>query len=175
MSRRARELLDAATSRRAIKRLAATLDGDVEIRQELVELARARGVDLPDEAVNWPGKRLLRRARGRDGDAQIRTNPIARDEAFQCVHCAAEISPHGRSARDHCPECLRSLHVDVIPGDRAETCRGILDPVAVERRGSRTMIHFRCRSCGTERINQALTDGESPDRWDRVIALPGIK
>ena len=175
MSSRARELLDAATSRRAIKELAAELDGHRELRLELIALARRRGVELPEEAQDWPGKRLLRRARGRDQDAQIRTNPIARDEAFTCLHCGRPIGPHGRSARDHCPFCLRSQHVDEVPGDRAAECGGILDPIGVQRRGIRTMIHYRCRGCGAERINQALNDGDPPDDWDQVIALPGVQ
>jgi hypothetical protein len=37
------------------------------------------------------------------------------------------------------------------------------------------MIHYRCRVCGESRINQALTDGDPPDDWDKVIALPGVQ
>jgi len=37
------------------------------------------------------------------------------------------------------------------------------------------MIHYRCRSCGHEGVNQALVDGDPPDDWDQVIALPGVQ
>ena len=173
MSRRAEDLLDAATSRGAIKRLAEELDAEPALRKQLIAVARARGVALEPDAESWPAKRLLRRARGRETASRVRTNPIARDEHFTCLHCAAEIPAHGRTARDHCPHCLRSRHVDVVPGDRAQNCRGILDPVGVEQRGDRTMIHYRCRSCGEATVNQALTDGDPPDDWAQVVALPG--
>lgn len=175
MSRRAEELLDAATSRGAIKRLAAQIDREPALREELIAVARARGIELGPDATAWSSKRLLRRARGREAEARIRSNPIARDEDFTCAHCEAAVPAHGRTARDHCPHCLRSLHVDVVPGDRAARCSGILDPVGVERRGARTMIHYRCRSCGHEGVNQALVDGDPPDDWDQVIALPGVQ
>lgn len=37
----------------------------------------------------------------------------------------------GSSHRNHCPNCLYSLHVDITPGDRAADCGGIMEPVAV--------------------------------------------
>ena len=129
------------------------------------------GVTLPPEASEWPGKKLLRAARARAEDAQIATNPTARDEAFVCAHCGAAVPPHGRSARDHCPFCLWSQHVDRVPGDRAESCHGALEPVSVERRGQRMMLHYCCTACGASRVNQALLDGEPADDWSVIVAL----
>lgn len=168
---RASELLDAATSRGAIKRLAAELDADPELRRAVLDEGRRRGATLPDEAIDWPAKRLLRVARAREAEARVRTNPIHRDEAFECAHCGTPVTPHGRTARDHCPRCLRSLHVDRIPGDRAADCGGILDPVAVDRRGEDWVIRYRCRVCGEQRSNRALLDGDPPDDWEAVVAL----
>ena len=37
----------------------------------------------------------------------------------------------GSDHRNHCPNCLSSLHVDEEPGDRASDCGGIMEPVAV--------------------------------------------
>jgi len=168
-------LLEAAdgAARGELKRLAAWLDdgADRAFREALVAAGRARGVDLPDDAVDWPGKKLLRRCRGEEAAAQVRKNPIHRDEGFVCAHCGADVPPHGRTARDHCPKCLRSLHVDVVPGDRAEDCGGILDPVGVEVHGDRTVLRYKCRTCGARRTNQAILDGEVPDDWAVVIAL----
>jgi hypothetical protein len=53
--------------------------------------------------------------------------------------------------------------VDVVPGDRAAGCGGLLDPVDLEVRGERWVIRYRCRRCGVERRNQALRDGEPAD------------
>ena len=168
---RALELLETHVGRGALKRLATEIDLQPELRAAVIALARERGVDLPDDATGWSGKRLLRRARQREAEARTRTNPIARDEDFVCAHCGTEVQRHGRTARDHCPRCLRSLHVDRIPGDRAETCRGILDPTGIQRQGERIVVVYACRSCGAIRRNQAILDGDSPDDWDAIVAL----
>lgn len=168
---RARALLDGARSRGALRRLGAELDRDPELKAAVLAEGRRRGVELPDAAVAWPGKRLARLARGREADARTRTNPIARDEAFTCVHCSADVPPHGRTARDHCPRCLHGLHVDVVPGDRAADCGGVLVPVGVERRGAAYVLAFTCASCGAQRANRALLDGADPDDWERIVAL----
>ncbi|MBN2801346.1 MAG: RNHCP domain-containing protein [Deltaproteobacteria bacterium] len=94
-----------------------------------------------------------------------------RDEAFTCLHCGAEVPPMGHTARDHCPHCLRSLHVDVVPGDRANPCGGLMDPVGVELAGERVTIHYRCRACGEQHRNKALLDGAQPDTWRAIVAL----
>ncbi len=168
---RAVALLERATSRGAIKRLAGEVDADLELRLALVAEGRRRGASLPDDAANWPGKRLLRVARAREVESRVRKNPIHRDEDFTCSHCQADVAAHGRTARDHCPHCLRSLHVDVVPGDRAAGCGGILDPVGADKRGQEISIRYTCRTCGADRRNRAILDGATPDDWDAVVAL----
>ncbi len=160
-------------SRGAVKRLAAWLDthGDAPLRQALVALGRRRGAEIPDEAVDWPGKRLLRLCRGHEAASRTRTNPIMRDEDFTCAHCGAEVPAHGRTARDHCPHCLRSLHVDVVPGDREAACGGLLDPIGVSLRGGHPVLTYRCRRCGAIKVNRAVLDGDPPDDWSRIAAL----
>ena len=54
------------------------------------------------------------------------------DEEFICNNCGKKVPKLGYSCRNHCPYCLHSLHVDVNPGDRLETCHGDLEP-AVSR------------------------------------------
>ena len=48
-----------------------------------------------------------------------------RDESFTCENCHKEVKPLGYTARDHCPYCLYSKHVDINPGDRQNTCKGL--------------------------------------------------
>ena len=55
------------------------------------------------------------------------------DEKFTCFHCQTKVKPLGYTARDHCPNCLYSLHLDINPGDRKSTCKGILKPVGIEK------------------------------------------
>jgi DNA-directed RNA polymerase subunit RPC12/RpoP len=168
---RARELLDSARTRGDIKRLAASLEDDPVLRRAVFEEGRRRGAPLPDDALEWPAKRLLRVARARETESRARSNPIARDEAFTCAHCGASVLPHGRTARDHCPHCLHSLHVDEVPGDRASTCGGLLVPIGMELREGHPQLRYRCARCGASRTNQALLDGDPADDWELVVAL----
>jgi hypothetical protein len=82
------------------------------------------------------------------------------DEAFVCRHCGRTVSPRapGTGHRNHCPWCLRSLHRDNRPGDRASPCGGLMEPVAVSvRHGEWRLIH-RCLSCGALRENRIAGD-----------------
>ena len=57
--------------------------------------------------------------------------------------------PAGTQHRNHCPNCLSSLHLDNEPGDRAADCGGQMEPVAVwVRKGGEWAIIHRCRLCG---------------------------
>jgi DNA-directed RNA polymerase subunit RPC12/RpoP len=94
--------------------------------------------------------------------------------AFTCTHCGCQVQPlENGSVRNHCPECLYSLHVDDFPGDRASTCGGILEPVQILQSGKKGwVVLHRCQKCGAERRNKAaLDDPNQPDNWDAIIAL----
>lgn len=96
------------------------------------------------------------------------------NQGFRCAVCGAEVAPLANgSYRNHCPRCLHSIHVDVMPGDRASDCRGVLEPVAAEHSGKKgwVVVH-RCRTCGEVRRNKAaLDDPRQPDDYDRLVAL----
>ena len=55
------------------------------------------------------------------------------NDTFTCKVCGRICTPQnaGSDHRNHCPNCLSSLHVDEEPGDRASDCGGIMEPVAV--------------------------------------------
>ena len=59
------------------------------------------------------------------------------EESFTCKNCGRLVVPAGAGSdhRNHCPNCLCSLHVDIEPGDRESDCGGIMEPVAVWVRG----------------------------------------
>ena len=48
------------------------------------------------------------------------------DDTFTCKHCGRVVVPIGAGTqhRNHCPNCLTSLHLDDDPGDRAADCGG---------------------------------------------------
>lgn len=89
---------------------------------------------------------------------------IARNESFICQNCQKRVEPivYGGSYRNHCPFCLCSLHVDgEVPGDRANKCRGVMEPIGVQTRrtGEYAIVH-RCIKCGFERINRVAGDDD---------------
>ena len=112
--------------------------------------------------------------RGRKGGAEMPpVNFIKNDSGFICAHCGKTVEPLYSSSRDHCPFCLYSLHVDVVPGDRAAGCGGLLEPVAAEvdtRKGY--VIIYRCRKCGALKRNKSAHEAKvQPDDTELLIAL----
>ena len=100
----------------------------------------------------------------------------ARNEGFVCKHCGAKVRPLASgSYRNHCPRCLWSRHVDVIPGDRASQCCGMMRPIAVHANARRGwMIVHRCTRCGVVRRNKtALGDPAGPDDFDALLKVAG--
>ena len=97
-----------------------------------------------------------------------------RNEGFVCAHCGRNVpSLDNGSYRNHCPFCLYSLHVDIMPGDRANTCKGLLAPVRVEYNGKKGwVIVSHCGKCGQARRNvAALDDQECPDSYQSILEL----
>ena len=90
------------------------------------------------------------------------------DEEFVCENCGNKVPKLGYSCRNHCPVCLYSKHVDINPGDRAENCHGILEPVGLETNSKKGyVIIFKCKKCGEIRRNKAAED----DNMDLIISL----
>lgn len=83
------------------------------------------------------------------------------NETFTCKICDRLVVPTGAGSehRNHCPNCLASLHVDNEPGDRAAECGGVMEPIAVwvRKNGEWAIIH-RCRRCGALRSNRIAAD-----------------
>lgn len=95
------------------------------------------------------------------------------DNGFICQNCGKEVEPLGFSSRNHCPFCLCSIHIDVNPGDRANDCLGIMDPIKVEINPKKGyVILHKCRKCGEIKRNRAATDAAvQPDDMDFIIRL----
>lgn len=86
-------------------------------------------------------------------------------ENFVCEHCGAEVIGNGYT--NHCPECLYSKHVDICPGDRAEECGGLMEPVDLELKDGKYIVIHRCQKCGFIRRNKICDD----DNFEAVLAL----
>jgi len=89
------------------------------------------------------------------------------DEEFTCSVCHRQVLPLGYTARDHCPFCLSSIHVDNNPGDRANNCHGILEPIAIEKKDDNYKIVYRCNKCGVIKKNIMAKD----DNMDLIIKI----
>lgn len=100
------------------------------------------------------------------------------DSGFICQNCGFEVEPLSYTSRNHCPKCLCSLHVDILPGDRACECRGILQPIFAEPAAEGFVITHKCQKCGAISKNKsavkkkgtALPD-EQFDDTDLLIKL----
>lgn len=90
------------------------------------------------------------------------------DEEFVCENCGKNVTKLGYSCRNHCPFCLHSKHVDKNPGDRQESCHGILVPVSMEINSKKGyVIVFKCKKCGKIRRNKVAKD----DNMELLIDL----
>eukprot|EP00928_Gymnodinium_smaydae_P036151 TRINITY_DN25306_c0_g1_i1.p1 TRINITY_DN25306_c0_g1~~TRINITY_DN25306_c0_g1_i1.p1 ORF type:complete len:196 (-),score=18.21 TRINITY_DN25306_c0_g1_i1:351-881(-) len=86
-------------------------------------------------------------------------------EDFTCGHCGH--LERGNGYTNHCSQCLWSKHVDVNPGDRAATCRGLMAPVGVDTKNGEYRIFQRCEECGHERWNRR----QEQDDFDMILKI----
>ena len=95
-------------------------------------------------------------------------------ESFTCKVCGRPVVSAGAGSghRNHCPNCLSSLHVDNEPGDRESDCGGIMEPVAVwvRKNGEWAVIH-RCRRCGALSSNRVAAD-DNPMKLMSIAMKP---
>jgi hypothetical protein len=73
-------------------------------------------------------------------------------ENFECENCDENIKGNGYT--NHCPKCLYSKHVDINPGDRLETCHGLMIPVDLIKRKKKLSIIHQCLKCKIEKPNK---------------------
>lgn len=95
------------------------------------------------------------------------------NSAFICVNCKKEVVPLSNgSCRNHCPDCLCSLHVDNKTGDRQNSCHGIMKPIGIEFNTKKGyQIVHKCMKCGFIRLNKVAEDTDMPDSFDLILKL----
>lgn len=94
-----------------------------------------------------------------------------KDENFICENCNKNVNKLSYTARDHCPFCLYSKHVDINPGDRENTCKGMLVPIGIEKFKDSYKIIYKCKKCGQMHKNIMAND----DNMDLIINLSVAK
>lgn len=93
------------------------------------------------------------------------------DESFICEHCGKNVSKLEYTARDHCPYCLYSKHVDINPGDRANICKGLLKPIDIEKFKDTYKIIYKCEKCNELHKNIIAVD----DDMNEIIRISSNK
>ena len=90
-------------------------------------------------------------------------------ENFICQNCNKKNTGDGFT--NHCSECFFSKHVDIFPGDRLESCHGMMEPFDIETsKGGRHIIIHKCQKCkGLSRDKFR----ESVDNFDSFIKVVG--
>ena len=89
------------------------------------------------------------------------------NEDFICENCGKDVEKSSYTARDHCPYCLYSKHVDINPGDRKNDCRGLLEPIGIEKFKNSYKIIYSCTKCHQVHKNIMAND----DNYDLIIKL----
>lgn len=93
------------------------------------------------------------------------------NEEFQCEKCLKMVHKAASTARDHCPFCLYSKHVDIMPGDRLNPCQGLLKPIGIEKFKNGFKILYQCEKCNEIHKNIMCSD----DNMNLVIQLSVVK
>ena len=85
------------------------------------------------------------------------------NDSFICKNCNKKVEKHPEwSARNHCPFCLYSLHLDKkYPWDRLSECQSIMKPVWIDYKKNKwNMIKHRCIKCWKEILNKLAPDDD---------------
>jgi len=91
------------------------------------------------------------------------------NNGFVCRQCGYKVKAIANgSIRNHCPECLYSLHVDLLPGDRASACTGLMKAKAMKKHKKKgyQLVH-QCTLCGHVQHNVVADD----DNYNLLLLL----
>jgi DNA-directed RNA polymerase subunit RPC12/RpoP len=94
---------------------------------------------------------------------------VKNDNEFICVNCGNKVDKLRYTSRDHCNHCLYSMHVDILPGDRENDCKGKLVPINVIQTSKKgQVIIYRCTKCGAEVRNIVAIDDDK-DKIYKIV------
>lgn len=86
-------------------------------------------------------------------------------ENFICDNCGFEVKGNGWT--NHCPRCLYSKHVDINPGDRLNTCGGLMKPIKIECKNQKYIVIHKCVKCGFEKKNKISEN----DSFEEILKI----
>lgn len=85
------------------------------------------------------------------------------NDSFTCENCWKNVKKHPEwSARNHCPFCLSSKHLDEnFPWDRASECKWIMEAIDIDYKKNKWyMIKHKCKKCSKEILNKVAPDDD---------------
>ena len=88
---------------------------------------------------------------------------IMKNENFTCENCWKKVKIHPKwSARNHCPFCLYSKHLDkIFPWDRKSDCHWLMKPIWIDYKKNKwNMIKHKCQKCQKEILNKIAPDDD---------------
>jgi len=92
--------------------------------------------------------------------------------SFTCEVCKNEVEPlTNGSFRNHCPFCLSSKHLDIIPGDRESKCLGVMKAVDVIKSKKGFQLVHECQKCGHRQNNKVAENTIQPDNFDLILEI----
>jgi hypothetical protein len=86
-------------------------------------------------------------------------------EDFTCEQCDHQVK--GTGYTDHCPHCLTSKHVDNNPGDRENSCCGLMKIERIEIERGEYILNYYCTVCGAKKRNKV----QEEDNFDELIKI----
>ena len=91
------------------------------------------------------------------------------NEGFVCKHCGFKNGPAEKTCRNHCAQCLYSMHIDKdTPGDRKSACGSMMIPFSIDKSGKKgIMITHKCLKCGKISRNKTADD----DNMEKIIEV----
>ena len=90
------------------------------------------------------------------------------DGDFVCQVCGQTVPALKSSSRDHCTNCLCSLHVDINPGDRLNPCAGVLIPIDISQSNKKGfIINYKCNKCNQTHNNKSAFD----DKFSTILKV----
>jgi len=92
---------------------------------------------------------------------------------FTCANCSEKVlAATNGGYRNHCPFCLCSIHIDIEPGDRSNSCLGIMRPVSIRHNTQKGwQVLHKCDKCSFERYNMTCNDGLQTDNFELITKL----
>lgn len=89
------------------------------------------------------------------------------NQGFMCENCGLKVQPlNNGSYRNHCPNCLYSLHLDMKPGDRKSSCKGLMKPIDFRQHSKKGwQILHQCLKCKNNKWNIIAQNTQQEDQF----------